>query len=227
MAAEYDTTEFVDTDFQTQKASFGSTASAGDPLRAPTREEVDRKVVEAQQKLAELKRAQEGLERERAALEELRRRQNEFQTGRQEMVHSLTRGLGLLEEAEFNARRDAEQMVKTVADFRDALEKLQTIHDETWNKENFSVELTRALTTIENARMEWNAARLKFPLLSGETPVKPETEVVPAPVMSPFANLNFVELCKVGLALNWPLVLVALGAIGVLASIWLSMPTGR
>ena len=227
MAAEYDTTEFVDTDFQTQKASFGSTASAGDPLRAPTREEVDRKVVEAQQKLAELKRAQEGLERERAALEELRRRQHEFQTGRQEMVHSLTRGLGLLEEAEFNARRDAEQMVKTVADFRDALEKLQTIHDETWNKENFSVELTRALTTIENARMEWNAARLKFPLLSGETPVKPETEVVPAPVMSPFANLNFVELCKVGLALNWPLVLVALGAIGVLASIWLSMPTGR
>ena len=172
MAAEYDATEFVDTDFQTQKSPYGNPGSAGDPLRAPTREEVDRKVVEAQQKLAELKRAQEDLERERAALEELRRRQNEFQTGRQEMIHSLTRGLGLLEEAEFNARRDAEQMVKTVADFRDALDKIQAIHDETWTKENFSVELTRALTTIENARMEWNAARLKFPVLSGETPAK-------------------------------------------------------
>src|ERR1017187_10807952 len=99
MAADYDATEFVDTDFQTQKSPYGNPPPAGDPLRAPTREEVDRKVVEAQQKLAELKRAQEGLERERAALEELRRRQNEFQTGRQEMVHSLTRGLGLLEEA--------------------------------------------------------------------------------------------------------------------------------
>jgi len=227
MAAEYDTTEFVDTDFQTQKSPYGSTAPAGDPLRAPTREEVDRKVVEAQQKLAELKRAQEGLERERAALEELRRRQNEFQTGRQEMVHSLTRGLGLLEEAEFNARRDAEQMVKTVADFRDAIEKIQAIHDETWNKENFSVELTRALTTIENARMEWNAARLKFPILSGETPAKPEMESAPAPAVSPLANLNFVELCKIGLALNWPLVLVALGAIGALVSIWMAMPTGH
>ena len=227
MAAEYDTTEFVDTDFQTQKSPFAATTPAGDPLRAPTREEVDRKVVEAQQKLAELKRAQEGLERERAALEELRRLQSEFQTGRQEMVHHLTRGLGLLEEAEFNARRDAEQMVKTVTDFRDALEKLQAIHDETWSKENFNVELTRALTTIENARMEWNAARLKFPVLSGETPVKPETETAPAPAVSPFANLSFAELCKVGLALNWPLVLVALGAIGVLASIWMSMPTGR
>ena len=161
------------------------------------------------------------MERERAALEELRRRQNEFQTGRQEMVHNLTRGLGLLEEAEFNARRDAEQMVKTVADFRDALEKLQAIHDETWTKENFSVELTRALTTIENARMEWNAARLKFPVLAGETPEKPETEAVPAPAASPLANASFGELCKFGLAMTWPLVLVALVAVGVLVAILL------
>jgi len=227
MAAEYDTTEFVDTDFQTQKSPFAATATAGDSLRAPTREEVDRKVVEAQQKLAELKRAQEGLERERAALEELRRRQTEFQTGRQEMVHSLTRGLGLLEEAEFNARRDAEQMVKTVADFRDALEKIQTIHEETWNKENFSVELTRALTTVENARMEWNAARLKFPVLSGEAAPKPETESAPAPAVSPLADLSFGQLCKIGLAMTWPLVLVALGAIGALVAIWAAIPAGH
>jgi hypothetical protein len=65
MAAEYDATEFVDTDFQAHKTPG---LTAGDPLRAPTREEVDRKVVEAQQKLAELKRAQEDLERERASL---------------------------------------------------------------------------------------------------------------------------------------------------------------
>src|SRR6516162_6398326 len=102
MAPEYDATEFIDADFQAQK-SPGSTLP--EPLRAPTREEVDRKVVEAQQKLAELKRAQDELERERATLEELRRRQLEFQNGRQEMVRHLTRGIGLIEEAEFNARR--------------------------------------------------------------------------------------------------------------------------
>ena len=169
MAADYDATEFVDTDFQAHQTPG---ASLTDPLRAPTREEVDRKVVEAQQKLAELKRAQENLERERATLEELRRRQLEFQTGRQEMVRHLTRGLGLLEEAEFNARRDAEQMVKTIGDFRAALEKIQAIHDEIWTKENFQIELTRALTTIENARMEWNSARLKLPVLAGETAQK-------------------------------------------------------
>ena len=220
MASDYDATEFVDTDFQAHKSPYG-TPAPNDPLRAPTRDEVDRKVVEAQQKLAELKRAQDDLERERAALEELRRRQTEFQTGRQEMIHHLTRGLGLLEEAEFNARRDAEQMVKTVADFRDALDKIQAIHDETWTKDNFSIELTRGLTTIENARMEWNSARLKFPVLEGEAKKGAEAEEAPAPAISPFASLSVGELCKIGFAMTWPLALVALVALGVFLAILL------
>jgi len=218
MASDYDATEFVDTDFQAQKSPYGAPAP-NDPLRAPTRDEVDRKVVEAQQKLAELKRAQEDLERERAALEELRRRQTEFQTGRQEMIHHLTRGLGLLEEAEFNARRDAEQMVKTVADFRDALDKIQAIHDDTWTKDNFSIELTRGLTTIENARMEWNAARLKFSVLDGEAKETAGAEEAPAAAVSPFASMSFGELCRFGLAMTWPLVLIALAALGVLVAV--------
>jgi hypothetical protein len=218
MASDYDATEFVDTDFQAHKSPFSAPAP-NDPLRAPTRDEVDRKVVEAQQKLAELKRAQEDLERERAALEELRRRQTEFQTGRQEMIHHLTRGLGLLEEAEFNARRDAEQMVKTVTDFRDALDKIQAIRDEAWTKDNFSIELTRALTVIENARMEWNAARLKFSVLEGEGKKEPGTEETPAAAVSPFASMSFGELCRFGLAMTWPLVLIALLALGVLFAV--------
>jgi len=221
MAAEYDATEFIDTDFEAHKSPFAP-ASAADALRAPTREEVDRKVVEAQQKLAELKRAQEDLERERATLEELRRRQLEFQNGRQEMINHLTRGLGLLEEAEFNARRDSEQMLKTIADFRGAMEKIQGIRDETWSKDNFQMELTRALTTIENARMEWNSARLKLPALAGESArKKAETETAPTPAASPFANMAFGEMCKMGLAMTWPLLLAALGALGVFVAILL------
>ncbi len=87
-------------------------------------------------------------------MEETRRRQREFQTGRLEMVQNLTRGLGLLEEAEFTARRDAEQMAKALGDLRDALGKVQAINEESWTHDSFNVELTRALTTLENARME-------------------------------------------------------------------------
>ncbi len=223
MATEYDATEFVDTDFQMRKATANATSAlAGAMQRAPTREEVDARVAEAQQKLADLKRAQDELERERSALEELRRRQSEFQTGRQEMIHNLTRGLGLLEEAEFNSRRDAEQMAKALADLREALSKVEAVHEETWTKENYSVELTRALTAIENARMEWNSSRLKFPVLSGQ-PKDPGAESdAPAPGEALLATRSFGDLCKLGLALTWPLAVVALLALGVLVFVLLT-----
>ncbi|MGH7940870.1 MAG: hypothetical protein ACREE6_08165 [Limisphaerales bacterium] len=219
MAAEYDATEFIDTDFRAHKSP-----GAGDSFRAPTREEVDRKVVEAQQKLAELKRAQEELERERATLEELRRRQLEFQNGRQEIVRNLTRGLGLLEEAEFDARRESEQMAKTIADFRDVLSKVEGIHEDQWSKENFNVELTRALTAVENARMEWNAARLKVPVLAGENVKQSEATTAPAPAPVPLAAFSFGQLCKFGLAITWPILLVGLGLIGLLIALLSTTP---
>lgn len=214
--SDFDPADFVDDDFQTRKPQAAASAS---PSRAPTREEVDTRVADTHQKLAELKRAQEELERERSALEETRRRQMEFQTGRQEMIHNLTRGLGLLEETEFTARRDAEQMAKTIADFRDVLSKIEAVREETWNKDNFNVELTRALTAIENGRMEWNTARLKFPILTGEKPANNATGAPSAPEAFPVGNRSFGELCKLGLALTWPLVLVALAALGVFAAI--------
>ena len=223
MSSDYDATEFVDGDFQAHKSPGSSTtAGAGQPQRAPTREEVDSRVAEAQQKLAELKREQEELERQRAALEETRRRQMEFQTGRQETVQNLTRGVGLLEEAEFTARRDAEQMAKALVDLRDALFKVQAIHEETWTKDNFSTELTRALTTLENARMEWNAARLKFPVLSGPVPEGGASAADAAAPRSPLlATHSFGELCRLGLALTWPLAAVALLALAGLVAVLL------
>jgi hypothetical protein len=218
MSSDHDATEFVDGDFQAHKAlSAAAAASAGQTQRAPTREEVDSRVAEAQRRLTELKREQEELERQRAALEETRRRQMEFQTGREEMIQNLTRGLGLLEEAEFSARRDAEQMAKALADLRDALSKVQAIQPEAWTKDNFTTELTRALTTLENARMEWNAARLKFPVLLAPAPeAGAPAPGAAAPAPSLLATHSFGELCRIGLALTWPLVAVALLALAAL-----------
>src|SRR5216117_2191496 len=216
MASEFDESDFVDGDFQAAKKSPFAAPQPGGAGRPPTREELDSRVTETQQRLMELKRAQEELERERAALEEARRRRTEFQTGREEMLQSLTRGVGFLEEAEFNARRDAEQLAKTLGALREALTKVQTIHEETWTQENYNLELTRALTVIDNARMEWNAARLKWPLLSGPQ----TTEDAPPPAEKSaglsLESLGFFQLCKLGLAFTWPLVLVTLAALGFL-----------
>lgn len=225
MASEFDPSEFVDKDF----ASAARTSTAGttpvtpfntDPNRAPSRAEVEARVGDMQNKLAELRRAQQELERERADLEETRRRQTEFTKGRQEMEQHLTRGIGLLEEAEFAARRDAEQMAKALIDLREAVVKVQSVHEESWTRDNFNTELTRALTTIENARMEWNSARLKFPLLSGENAAAtPETETN-GPLESFDQNLlrerSYAELCKMGLALTWPVAVVGVVIVLVL-----------
>jgi hypothetical protein len=222
MSSEYDPAEFVDGDFQAHKTPYAASTSGGQMQRAPTREQVDAELMQKQQQLAAILREKEEKERERAALEETRRRQMEFQTGRDEAIQNLTRGLGLLEEAEFSARRDAEQMAKALADMRDALSKVQAIHEETWTKDNFSMELTRALTTLENARMEWNAARLKFSVLSGQRldagEAAPEAAPTPPGLLG---QISFGELCRVGLALSWPLTAVALLALGALVLVLL------
>ena len=83
------------------------------------------------------------------------------------------------------------------------------------------MELTRALTTIENARMEWNSARLKVSALAGETktaaaPLEKSPAAGGAPTL---AELSFGQLCKMGLAFTWPLLVVALAALGIFIAI--------
>jgi DNA repair exonuclease SbcCD ATPase subunit len=229
MATGFDPSEFIDDDFQAGRTAGATAAKAPatfmfsapgtpDAGRAPSREELDARAGDMQNKLAELKRVQQELERERSDLEETRRRQAEFTRGRQEMEQHLTRGVGLLEEAEFTARRDAEQMSKALADLREALVRIQGIHEETWTKDNLNAELTRALTAVENARMEWNSARLKFPILSGAQAAPAENP--PAAPSQSLENVlqqkSYAELCKLGLALTWPIVLVAIAIFLVL-----------
>lgn len=224
MASEFDETDFVDNDFQgarkslyTSSATLPGSAASGGSGRPPTQDELDTKVSDTQQRLAALKREQEQLERERAALEEARRRRVELQTGRSEMLTHLARGLGLLEENEFAARRDAEQMAKTITDFKDALAKVQAIQEDLWTEETWNIELTRALTTIENARMEWNAARLKWLILSPAPDGERTSQRPQQAAANPWSEARtFGELCKMGLALTWPLAVVALAIFLVL-----------
>lgn len=224
MSSHFDASEFIDDDLQpVRKPAYESapkpalttaaawTASGTGGPRALSREEVEVKVGEMQQRLSELKGEQQRLERERAALEETRRRQSEFTTGRQEMIQHLTRCLSMLEEAEITHRREAEQRGRALGDMKIALEKVLSLNPEGWDKANFEVELTRALTTVENARMEWNSARVKF----AELNVDPTQPGRSADRATPAAQTNgipqgFADLCRLGFAINWPLFVLGL-----------------
>ena len=196
---------------------FPATAK-GATLVNEDHEELDDQVSTLQTQLANLNHARDKLEREKATVEESRRRFSEFQTGREEMLHELTRSLGLLEEAQLDAQRDAEQMTRSMDDLRDALTKVDSLVEVDTHNEDWKVLLTRNLTTIENARMELNSARLKWTLLSGirddesqgfTAPVQPGQTGLPLPK-------SFGQLCLWGLALTWPVLLIGTAITAVL-----------
>ena len=215
MSSKLDESDFVDRDLEaTQESGAPSPGAADSSADAPpSREELTSRVTETQQKLAELKRMQEEIERESNELQEARKRRIELTTGREEMVQHLTRGIGLLEEAELSSGRTAEQLAMTVSDLQGSLDKVTGIEEGEWTEENWSVELTRALTTIENARMEWNSARLKWPVLDGETDLRSaagQPQVIERPGLE---QHSFWQLSRLGLAFTWPLVVVGIAVV--------------
>jgi hypothetical protein len=210
-----DGTDFVDTDLRTPGGSSPRLATAGQSVsavsgRAPTREELDSQLTATQQDLAKLREAQEQLERAKAAIEEMRRRRGEFQTGREEMLQNLLRGVALLEQAEMNLRRDAVQMGRTLDGLRGALTNVQGLNEQTWTDTTWETELARALAAIENARMEWNQARLAWPVLESGSSVPGQTSPASTAV-SPLAGLSAAQWARLGLAFNWPVALLGLG----------------
>ena len=196
---------------------FPATASSAAVVN-DDREELDNQVSSLQSKLAELNHARDKLEREKATVEESRRRFAEFHTGREEMLHELTRSLGLLEEAQLNAQREAEQMASTMEDLREALSKVDVLEDVDTHDEQWKVQLTRNLTTIENARMELHSARRKWMLLSSN--LDDEGDRFIAPTQSGTNSIampkSFGQLCLWGLALTWPVLLVGSAIVAIL-----------
>jgi hypothetical protein len=216
MSSKLDESDFVDRDLEaTKESGMPSPGADAAPATAPaSREELTSRVTETQQKLVELKRMQEEVERESHELQEARKRRIELTTGREEMMQHLTRGIGLLGEAEMSSGRTAEQLAMTISDLQGSLNKINSIAEEEWTEENGSVELTRALTTIENARLEWNSARLKWPVLDGET--GPATVSAGQPQAEERPGLeqhSFRQLSRMGLAFTWPLVVVGVAIV--------------
>ncbi len=214
----YEDTEFVDRGFPPAPVPANAPRSSPPGVhRAPTREDLDAQVTVNQHQMAKLLETQQQLERARAELELMRRRRTEFQLGRTEVRDAVVRGVSLLEKAEFASRRDAEQMAKSLVGLRESLNQLEDIHEENWTEETWGVELSRALNTIENARLEWNSARIKWPVLDGKHPIPGE----PPPPPPTMKDLGFGALCRIGFAFTWPLLVLGSGLLAVLVLVYL------
>jgi hypothetical protein len=100
-------------------------------------------------------------------------------------------------------------MSKTLLDLKDFQAKVQTLSDAHWTKDNLSMELTKALTTIENARMEWNSALTKFPVLHADgDPADDQKPGGRGLGLDALASADFKQLMRIGLAFTLPLVVI-------------------
>ena len=94
---------------------------------------------------------------------------------------------------------------------RSALTGLEAINEQNWTEEDGDRQLSRGLGIIHEARMEWNAARMKWPFLDcAEVEKKAENASV-----SSISTMGLWQACKIGLALTWPISLVLLVALGI------------
>jgi hypothetical protein len=208
MSYQHDT-EFHDEDLP-KSAPFGGAGvgSAGVASPAPSTEQLSAEVTDKAQQLVALRERQAQIERAKAELEELRRRRAEFDTGRGEMRDRLTRSISLLEQAELSARREAEQLVKSLEGLRAVAGAVQQLSEKAWSPENWHRDLSRDLAVLENARNELNSASLKWPVLTeGGGPAGASQEGPKG-----WEAVSFARWVRIGLAFTWPL--LVLGALG-------------
>src|SRR5205807_8110710 len=168
-----------------------------------THEWVGSQVQKAQEQLLQLRRQQEQIEKQKRELEELSRRQEELERGRADMTDKLTRSLVVLEREAYDAQKRLEQLRAMRESFGQHLELIEAIDPKSWNPLDLHKELSRALSTVESARVEFSQQRSRLQP-DGDAEggdALPEIE----PVFSS-AGRSLFQWIKIGFAFSLPLI---------------------
>jgi len=185
-----------------------------------TPELLDSQVQKAQEQLLQLRRQQEQIEKQKRELEELSRRQEELERGRAEMTDKLTRSLVVLEREAYETQKKLEQLRATRESFGQHLEILEGIDPKAWNPVDLHRELSRALSTVDDARAEFSQQRSRLQAIATQ-----DSEDVPLPEVAPEVARGrgerpFSQWVLIGFALSLPL--MTLGLIGLLIFWWMA-----
>jgi phage-related tail protein len=184
-------------------------------------EHLDSQVQKAQEQLLQLKRQQEQIEKQKRELEELSRRQEELERGRAEMTDKLTRSLVVLEREAYDSQKRLEQIRGMRESFGQHLQLIESIDSKTWNPADLHKELSRALSTVDDARAEYSQQRSRLQA-SGE-----HSAEVALPEVSPEAadllnggGRSFGHWVQIGFAFSLPL--IVFGFVALLLFFWMA-----
>src|SRR5437868_13873150 len=125
-------------------------------------EHLDTQVQKAQEQLLQLKRQPDAIEKKKREAEELSRRQEELERGRTEMMDKLTRSLVVIEREAYDTQKKLEQIRSTRESFGQHLELIEAIDPKSWNPADLHKELSRALSTVDDARTEYSEQRSRL-----------------------------------------------------------------
>jgi hypothetical protein len=183
-------------------------------------EHLDSQVQKAQEQLLQLKRQSEQIEKQKRELEELSRRQEELERGRAEMTDKLSRSLVILEREGYESQRKLEQIRATHESFTQHLQLLEAIEPKTWNPAELPKELSRALSTVDDARTEFSQQRSRLEASNGD---ESENLDLPDPTSDAVglgAGKTFGQWVQIGLALSLPLIIF--GILALLIFFWMA-----
>ncbi len=185
-------------------------------------EHLDSQVQKAQEQLLQLKRQQEQIEKQKRELEELSRRQEELEHGRAEMTDKLTRSLVVLEREAYDAQKKMEQLRATRESFGQHLELLEAIDPRTWNPVDLNKELSRALSTVDDARAEYSQQRSRLQAAADESENVALPETSAGFESSGTLAHSFGQWLQIGFAFTLPL--IVFGLIALFVFFWLTGP---
>jgi len=179
---------------------------------------LDSQVQKAQEQLLQLRRQADQIEKQKRELEELSRRQEELERGRAEMTDKLSRSLVILEREGYDSQKKLEQIRATHESFTQHLQLLESIDPKSWNAAELPKELSRALSTVDDARTEFSQQRSRLEASGGES-----SEIDLPEVTSGTAGLggkSFVQWMQIGFAVTLPLIIF--GLIALLIFFWMA-----
>ncbi len=184
------------------------------------RKEIDDQAAVALQELDKLRKRQDQLENEKKNLEDLRRRHDDYDRGKREMIDHLRRSLVTLERQEAETQRLTELYNATRNRFKDLLNAVESLNEESWPEAQIRDELNKALGIIEEARMDYNKSMARVDAERG--PAAP-ADAKGAKSAIFFENLpqneekGFSHWMKIGFAFSLPIAITLVVALIILA----------
>jgi hypothetical protein len=133
------------------------------------------------------------------------------------MTDKLSRSLVILEREGYDSQKKLEQIRATHESFTQHLQLLEAIEPKTWNPGDLPKELSRALSTVDDARTEFSQQRSRLEA-GGESSELELPEVTAA--NAALAGRSFAQWVQIGFAITLPLIIF--GILALLVFFWMA-----